>query len=392
MIERSFAASKTRPNGNLSHQRVSLWRFGAFVMVQSQGVCHGQPMTQIARDQTLDGFRGLAALGVVIAHSINYRFLDVAMPGKIMFLRLAEPLAQTSVQLFFVISGFIITKLLLKEERARGRFSMQAFYLRRSCRIFPPIVAYFAALIALAWFNVIELDSASMITSAVFACNLGVVECQWWVGHTWSLAVEEQFYLLWPLILLLVPKRAPLLIGGLVVLLVGFLIAPLEWHSNYISFACISIGALCAVSTKLRSAIERSANIYLWFGAGLLLVVAPLYAPAKLMQLCVPFIIAYVIFSAGQLKVARSILSFGPLQIIAMASYSLYLWQQLFLAPPAFYNELLPFWLLPVAVFLSVVLVEKPFIAIGRRLSSAAMAKSEAKCRAPMPAANGDAT
>lgn len=322
------------------------------------------------RDRTLDGFRAAAALGVVIAHAIAYRFGGTAFPGSHYLQRLADPLAQSSVQIFFVISGYIITTLLLKEERLNGHFSLPAFYVRRTCRIIPPLALVIATTVTLAAFGYIRLDAPSVVAATTFTCNVGVVECQWWVAHTWSLAVEEQYYLLWPLLLLLVPSRTAILVAGIISLLATFLIAPLAWHSNYISFACIGAGALVASSEKVLSAIARLSHILPWIAAVALLLIGPLYIPAKAMQFLMPAIVVYVVFAARELAPVNALLRLQCFQAIGAASYSLYLWQQLFLAKPETYlAEPLPLWILPIVVAGSVFFVERPFIRLGHILS-----------------------
>lgn len=330
--------------------------------------------SRVVRDKTIDGFRALAALGVVFAHAISYRFADAVFPGAHILQRISGPLAETSVQMFFVISGYIITSLLLREQSEQGRLSILAFYIRRSCRIFPPLIVLFLVLLGLDRLNLISLEKASLFSSATFTCNIGFVDCQWWVAHTWSLAVEEQFYLIWPLVFLFVARRAALLVFSIVTLLVAFLLAPLAWHSNYISFTCIAVGALVASSGRLQTALTRNANGVALSGAVLILTIGPLLFPAKLIQLLMPFVTVYVIFAAREISGVRAVLASPPIQAVGVASYSLYLWQQVFLAKPDIYtNGPLPLWLLPVAVVLSVFVIEKPFIRLGRTLSKAAL-------------------
>lgn len=322
------------------------------------------------RDLTIDGFRACAALGVVFAHAIAYRFGAAHFPGSHYLQRLADPLAQTSVQIFFVISGFIITTLLLREQRENGRFSLPAFYARRTFRIIPPLALMIVAIVTLDAVGYIQLHGSSLLSSVTFTCNLGFVDCQWWVAHTWSLAVEEQFYLCWPLLLLLAPSRTAILVAGIGALLAAFLIAPLAWHSNYISFACIGAGALVASSQRALASVEKFAHILPWLAAIVLLVLGPLFIPPKPMQVLMPAVVVYVIFAGRQLAPVRSVLALPVFQVLGLASYSLYLWQQVFLAKPELYvGAPPPLWLLPVVVAASVILVEQPFIRLGHMVS-----------------------
>jgi peptidoglycan/LPS O-acetylase OafA/YrhL len=302
----------------------------------------------------------------VVAHAVAYRFATISHLHYEQ--KLAEPLAQTSVQIFFVISGYIITSLLLKERLRTGHISVPAFYIRRVCRIIPPLAA---VLLVLALFGWSDLPSLAM--ASTFTCNIG--DCHWWTAHTWSLSVEEQYYLVWPMLLVAFNPRPRAILGAIVLLLLGFLVAPWAFHSNYVSFACIGIGALYASSARFREWIRP--NQFAWLAVVTFLVFAPLYLPAKA-AVVTPFMIVYLLFATPAW--AKSILAVKPVQMIGIASYSLYLWQQLFLAK----NDSLPIWGLPLVVAASVVLIEQPFIRLGKRVSMRLLAP-----HAPEVAAQG---
>lgn len=296
------------------------------------------------RDKTIDGFRAVAALGVVFAHAVSYRF------GAEKFLhygqRLADPLAETSVDLFFVISGFIITTLLLTERERTGTISISSFYIRRVCRIIPPLALYLLAASSLT-------PPSSLAMASTFTCNIG--SCSWYVAHTWSLSVEEQFYLGWPMLLALFGTEwLPFAIGTL---LIAFLAAPPTAHSNLISFACIGMGALYASRPA-----KIQANSLAWIVVAAYLMIGPLYMPGKAGVL-LPLLIVYLLFGAPDW--VKSVLAWRPIQMVGLCSYSLYLWQQIFLGR----SSTAPLWLLPIVVVLSVVMVEQPFIRLGRFLT-----------------------
>lgn len=311
------------------------------------------------RDKTIDGYRAVAALGVVFAHAATYRF---AAPHFAQ--RLADPFAQTSVDLFFVISGYIITTLLLKEREKTGRISIGAFYIRRVCRIIPPLAVVLLTVAALGL-----ADPASLAMASTFTCNIG--DCQWFTAHTWSLSVEEQYYLVWPMLLITLNPRPRTILLALGVLLLAFLVMPFAWHSNYISFSCIGMGALYASSPKLREWIGQHSSAVAWLLVGAFLTLAPLYLPLKA-EVVTPFLIVYLLFSTP--APVKAILATPPMQLVGLSSYSIYLWQQLFLG-----KEHLPLWGLPLAVFASVVLIEQPFIRLGRRLSRRTTAQPAAQ-------------
>jgi peptidoglycan/LPS O-acetylase OafA/YrhL len=275
---------------------------------------------------------------------VDYRF--AAQTGLHYAQKLSEPLAETSVDLFFVISGFIITTLLLQERDRSGKISIGAFYIRRVCRIIPPLVLYLAA-------AAFVTPASSLAMASTFTCNIG--SCDWYVAHTWSLSVEEQFYLAWPMLLVLFGAEwLPLAIATL--LLAYLATAPVA-HSNLISFSCIGIGALYA-----SRPFKVPASSLAWLAVAAALMIGPLFLPEG-SKVLVPMLIVYLLFGAPAW--VKKLLAWRPVQVVGLSSYSLYLWQQIFLGK----TSTLPLWLLPVIVALSVVLVEHPFIKFGRSLT-----------------------
>ena len=329
-------------------------------------------LTPHGRDRAIDGWRAIAALFVVIAHAATFRY--GAAEGALAHLaqRLATPLAQTGVQIFFVISGYIITALMMRERQASGRVDLAAFYTRRSCRILPPLLVYYASLVMLDASGALSLPLTSLVSSVSFSCNTGIVDCHWWVAHTWSLAVEEQFYLAWPMLFVLVAPllRARLLALGVIACGIAVAARPGVFHSNATSFGCIAAGALYASSAGLRRTIQRARATVPWLGAVALLIIAPLTRLDTAVEVFLPPLVVYVVFCGNALPWVRAILVAPPFQLVGAASYSLYLWQQLFLAQSRLYAADAPsLLLLPLAVLASVWLVERPSIALGRRLS-----------------------
>src|SRR5579863_595725 len=140
---------------------------------------------------TLDGWRAVAIAMVLFCHArLPHGFLaPFSMYGAL------------GVDLFFAISGFIITYRLLDEHRLTGTISLRAFYTRRAFRILPAALAFLACIsvLGLAW-HVIPLDKSQIAASLFFFRNYysSPVAQSWYTGHFWSLSVEEHFYLLWP--------------------------------------------------------------------------------------------------------------------------------------------------------------------------------------------------
>jgi peptidoglycan/LPS O-acetylase OafA/YrhL len=142
----------------------------------------------------LDGFRMLAVLAVMVSHAGFSSFFS----------------ARHGVAGFFVLSGFLITWLLLKEHQKEGRISLKNFYIRRSLRIFP---AYYAFLLVSVSWDIFRSnpESRELILPALFYYvnyhNALHGHSNSSLGHLWSLAVEEQFYLLWPVLFIFLMTR-----------------------------------------------------------------------------------------------------------------------------------------------------------------------------------------
>lgn len=160
----------------------------------------------------LDGVRGVAVLLVLLAHA------GVFLPGGV------------GVDVFFVLSGFLITGLIAKEVEATGGLGYRNFYMRRILRLLPALVATCCLYVAFAvavrmWPKVAVKES---IIAMMYSTNW--VRAFWydtrWLGHTWSLSVEEQFYMVWPvsvvLLLRLGRQRAALACAAMAGLVMAY--------------------------------------------------------------------------------------------------------------------------------------------------------------------------
>jgi hypothetical protein len=95
------------------------------------------------------------------------------------------------------------------------------------------------------------------------------------------------------------PNRVMLLTVAIAATLTAFLFAPFAWHSNYVSFSCIGLGALFASSPRVQLALQNSANILVWLAVIVALVIGPLYVTMKAMQAATPFLILYLVFAVA---------------------------------------------------------------------------------------------
>lgn len=168
---------------------------------------------------SLDGLRCVSILMVLVLHLPGY---DNVLPGGFL-----------GVEIFFVISGFLITSLVVEEFQNTGRIRLGWFYMRRALRLGPALVAVlvFTCSIALlaGSFQAVGLTPARLLSAIFYVSNWvrateGEPGPVWFLAHFWSLSIEEQFYLLWPASLIFLLKRTPRTVTLVVVGLISCLI------------------------------------------------------------------------------------------------------------------------------------------------------------------------
>ncbi|SMP70942.1 acyltransferase family protein [Noviherbaspirillum suwonense] len=178
--------------------------------------------TALRHIASLDGIRAAAAMLVFSSHA----FGSAPMPGGL------------GVTVFFFLSGFLITTLLRREREACGSVSLRRFYLRRACRIFPPMYFMLIAMLlfAMVMHEMGEVETIAVLAQFLHLTNYYIVVTGSDAGlapHTsvlWSLAVEEHFYLVFPMLFLFLSARMPLrrvaaTLGGMCVLVLMWRIA-----------------------------------------------------------------------------------------------------------------------------------------------------------------------
>lgn len=267
--------------------------------------------------------------------------------------------ASLGVRLFFVLSGFLITSLLLREQQRCGSIDWRAFVLRRSLRIWPALYAYLLVMLLLRQFGVLAISPGQFFAAATFTWNYaalwvreGTSQGAWFLGHLWTLALEQQFYLVWPLAIACLGWRragrlavlVPLLLPALRV--IWWLAFPAQRGLLGMMFhtAIDSILIGCAFALhQQRIRAWMSANPWA-FPAALVFVLglSPLIAAEfRAYRITIGFGLDAV--GCGLLILAArgpncaisrrwaALLSWQPLVWIGTISYGLYLWQQPFL-------------------------------------------------------------
>jgi peptidoglycan/LPS O-acetylase OafA/YrhL len=229
------------------------------------------------------------------------------------------------VTLFFVLSGYLITSVLVAERQASGRVSLRRFYLRRAARLLPAL----AVVLVVVGGALVALDGASVAVAGVTSAALYVSNLAVAAGintgpleHTWSLAIEEQFYLVWPAVLLALWSRPR---GLLTVVLAGIAVATLlrigadtwwAYHFTLTRADAVLVGCLLA----LRPAPFRAG----WLAIVVLLIatLAPL-DPGWLVE----WLLLPIAAVAGLAVIAAPrALGNRPLAYVGRISYGLYLW------------------------------------------------------------------
>jgi peptidoglycan/LPS O-acetylase OafA/YrhL len=295
------------------------------------------------------------------------------------------------VVVFFVISGFLITRLMLSERAKSGYVSLRLFYARRALRLFP--AAYtFIACVSLLWAaGILHLHSGDIWHAVTYTVNFAP-ERSWQIGHLWSLSVEEQFYLIWPCtFVLLGPRRAvgaavaavllgPVARSGAWLLLRGTPYRDLEMFP----MVADSIAMGCLLAMVGRWLERKSWYLQLFrpvYSAGLLALVL---LTNRYMGYTVVSVFGSTVINASlAVLIHRSVycsrdwiargLNWEPVAFIGVLSYSLYLWQQLFLnrSSGAWINAFPQNLALAVATALgSYFLLEKPLLKLRHRLSA----------------------
>jgi peptidoglycan/LPS O-acetylase OafA/YrhL len=277
----------------------------------------------------LDGVRGVAILLVLGYHAWGH-------PSAGFF----------GVDVFFVLSGFLITTLLLQEIDGTGTINIRQFYARRARRLLPALGAF---LVAIGTFLSATPGKAfaDIAAGAFYVTNIiravGGSQTLPMLGHLWSLAQEEQFYLIWPALLLAAARWTPKRLGGslalaaaavalyrIVLLVAGFdherlYFAP-DTHADPIIIGCLLAVALPRVRTiRPWQTLLAAATIAVLSATTVPYSTVSLAIGTPAVSLCAAALIVAALREEG---VIARVLRFRPLVWVGTISYSLYLWQQ----------------------------------------------------------------
>jgi peptidoglycan/LPS O-acetylase OafA/YrhL len=152
---------------------------------------------------SLNGLRAISIFIVLFAHLKD----TFGFPGILIKLISWTCYGNLGVEVFFVISGFLISTILLSEVKRNDNINFKRFYFRRFLRIFPVFFLYVIFILFLN--NIYNLTILDFIKPLFYFSNFAVFGGHWFLGHTWSLSVEEQFYLIWPFTIYKFKKYIP---------------------------------------------------------------------------------------------------------------------------------------------------------------------------------------
>jgi peptidoglycan/LPS O-acetylase OafA/YrhL len=341
------------------------------------------PVSQ-SRICSLDGTRAISIGLVIVAHLGLTRYV----PG---LWRLDA--GNLGVRVFFVISGFIITSLLLAELSQARTISLLSFYRRRAFRILPAYYTFLGIVMLLSAFSGGPATWANVWPAAIFVADYDV-NVPLAVGHTWSLAVEEQFYLLWPSAMVLLGLRRAF-IGCIGILLFAPLFRVLAekgiWPTSpRYAFECVAdalaVGCVLAIvrarlwENSVYRKFLRSPMSLLPLLTAIFIIAAKedkgvIYLTAGLSILNLGIAIALDRYMRMPELLIGRFLNFPPIVWLGFVSYSLYLWQQVFAWAPI--PTALKLLLIFGCATISYYAIERPFLRLRRWLEDRRMVSSD---------------
>ena len=339
----------------------------------------GKPLTHLP---SLDGLRAISITLVIVGHLSGTRGFGELRLG-------IGDYAHLGVVVFFVISGFLITSLLLSEHAKHGTVSIKLFYARRALRIFPASYCYLTC-ICLFWAaGIVHLRGGDFWHAVTYTVNY-MAHPSWVIGHLWSLSVEEQFYLLWPFAFVTLGPRRAVWVAAFVLLLGPmsrsaariFLLGSPYRDTGIFPMVADSLAMGCVLA-RIRGWLETQ-NWYVR-------LFSPIYSiPMLIGILVINRFLGYTIVGVIGMSIINLLIAFlihrsvcrsddwigrclnwRPIAFLGVLSYSLYLWQQPFLNKQssswetAFPQNLV---FVVIAAMASYLLLEKPLLKLRHRL------------------------
>ncbi|WP_348260832.1 acyltransferase [Telmatobacter sp. DSM 110680] len=342
------------------------------------------PVSTSKRLSSLDGIRAISIALVIGRHLAAPRGWWKSAQFLI------GDYGRLGVVVFFVVSGFLITSLLISEYELNGSVSLKLFYARRALRIFPASYSYLLVVTAMWFAGFIHLTKADFWCAVTYTMNY-LPGRSWQVGHLWSLSVEEQFYLLWPVTFVLLKRRRSTWVAGSMILVAVvaraasrlFLKGTVFYELEMFPMVADSLAVGCVLAL-LRGWLEDQRWYLELFRPGWSICLLALAlglnrylsysAVDRTIGMCVINIVLAILIHRSVYRpgdLFGRALNWRPIVLIGVLSYSLYLWQQLFLD----FNSVSWMTRFPQNILLTVataltsyLVIEKPLLGLRRRL------------------------
>ncbi|PWF22176.1 acyltransferase family protein [Corticimicrobacter populi] len=326
----------------------------------------------------LDGIRALSIILVILSHVAVWPRIGL-QNGPI--LNVLSP--SNGVGIFFVLSGFLITLLLIEEKQKTGKTDIFAFFMRRTLRILP---LYF---IAITFVLLLDIAGKANVPNCIwpyaytYTINFAPRACNHQsISHLWSLAVEEHFYLVWPLVFMLGRRIAIFAAAAFAAACIFYGFSPFEKYASthrlvtwtFPAAAPIAFGCLAAFilnnSYVKRIFTDNSGAILLAIFAG---TISPAFLAGKtLWMLSIASLLVYIYHNQNSVLVR--FLELKPMIAIGIMSYGLYVWHGIFTGNGPWRQNAFPFppemdyglWISLIVAPISYLAFEKPILRLKR--------------------------
>lgn len=337
---------------------------------------------------SINGLRAISII-LVILHHLSFQEHVFSGTEKVKWLIPLTSILRDGhlgVNVFFVISGFLITSLLLNEETTTNTISLRNFYIRRTLRIFPAYYFLLFVYFILQMYQVVHISTASWVTAITYTKYFNW-NLDWITAHAWSLSIEEHFYLFWPIIFIHARHFRKKTVIGLIltvpIIRVVLFFYPISWMDDLTIFTRIdSIATGCLFALYKDEILEKAqkhwqkvfyASVITIFSLPVLKIILSkinldfILIPfgtthGTIANFMIGFLMMYSIF--GPRKLWFNFLNLKIINYIGILSYSIYLWQQLFISGASNLGTTYPENLLFIFIIAmsSYHFIEKPFL------------------------------
>jgi len=279
------------------------------------------------RIPSLDGVRALAILLVVFGHWAEVRFAS----------DVAGSFASLGRRIFFVLSGYLITILLMKEYGKTSTIGLKKFYVRRAYRILPAAILFMLPVFLIFWR---ELRWYHMAAAAFYVVNFDYSH-PWYLGHLWSLSAQEQFYFSWPWVLKKWQRHRVKIVLAVIAFAPLYRVAChlLQLHGRA-DETFPAVADILAIGCLLAFYEKKIPRIRGWWAALMMapVVLVPVYV--GMLRFHITPMLLFVLWPLMHFSIAGLllhvvqraywVLNWRPVVWVGKISYSLYLWQQVF--------------------------------------------------------------